>query len=95
MNFSASALGVSCVWMKIVLAVRGVCKGRVATVWHSALRFGRFLACEDVIAGILVALWKDLGLVVRSTDALNLCGLASVRERRNRGVVVFMAQWVL
>lgn len=97
MNFSASALGVSCVWMKIVLAVRGVWEGSVATVWHSALRFGLFLAFEDVMAGILVALWNDLGLAGRSANVWVLHGkvdLDSVRERRRRGVVVFMIRWL-
>lgn len=92
MNFSASALGVSCVWIKMLLAVRGVWEGSVATVWHSAFRLGLFLAFEDVMAGILVALWNDL-VAGRSANVWVLHGkvdLDSVRERRRRGVVVFM-----
>lgn len=56
MNLSASTFGVSCVWINIVLAVNDACAGIVATVWHSAFRFGRLRACDGVIAGILVAL---------------------------------------
>lgn len=55
MNLSASALGVSCVCMNIVLAACGACAGNVATVWHSAFSVGLLLACDEVIAGTLVA----------------------------------------
>lgn len=92
MNFSASALGVSCVWMNMLLAVRGVWEGKVATVWHSALRFGLFLALEEVIAGILVALWNDRGFTERRLNVVlyGRVDFVTARERRKRGVVVFM-----
>lgn len=45
--------------MNIDLAVIGTCVGNVAVIWQSELSVGRFLACEDVNAGILAARLND------------------------------------
>lgn len=96
MNLSASALGVSCVCMNIVLAVSGTCVGNVAVVWHSELRVGRLLAWDDVRAGILADLLYDrvcdcivpfLGSRLNVDKVLGLVG-RNERESGRRGFII-------